>query len=346
MTISTSQRMTNAKRILLVAVLILGITRIGSSAIAQVTNTLQDGRTGKIAFQSFTAPSMFALAREQRERWESTEVWGELSLPRVKTGRIPAMIISHGSGGVGPGLQQWVKVLNDAGVGTFIVDSFSPRGVKRTAEDQSQVPLSANLFDALIALRLISTHPDIDPTKIGHMGFSRGGEVSFRAALEPFRRAVIKNELKFALHIPVYAGCNQVYWSPQLTGAPILNLLGALDDYTMAEPCIKLAARYESAGAKIKTIVYPEAHHSWDSLAPVITLPNATSGAPCGGVRWEIDSWASFSEKTGKRIPANELNKFFANCVKRGVTVGRNEAAFQQSVKDIEIFVREVFRLN
>ena len=175
------------------------------------------------------------------------------------------------------------------------------------------------------------------------MGFSRGGGVAFQAAIEPLRQAVVKTDLRFALHIPMYAGCNQVYWSPRITKAPMLNLVGVEDDYTTAAPCEQLARRYADAGAPVRTIKYAAAHHSWDGMYPVTFLPQATSGAPCGVLRWDIEPWKITAERTGEAVDPARLAEFFDGCAKRGVHAGRNEAAFRQSRKDVQIFVREVF---
>ena len=46
--------------------------------------------------------------------------------------------------------------------------------------------------------------------------------------------------------------------------APLLILIGELDDWTPAEPSRKLAAGYP-----VEIKVYPGAHHSFDSILPV-----------------------------------------------------------------------------
>ena len=51
----------------------------------------------------------------------------------------------------------------------FSIDSFGPRGVKSTAEDQSLVPFAADVADAFAALRLMATHPRVDPQRIAIM---------------------------------------------------------------------------------------------------------------------------------------------------------------------------------
>src|SRR6185436_13242520 len=129
-----------------------------------------------------------------------------------------------------------------AGIAAFVVDSFTPRSIRQTATDQSQLSTAANVADALAALRLLATHPRLDPARIGVMGFSKGGQVALYTALEPFRKAVIADATRFAAHIPLYPYCNDWPVAAQLDGAPILMLLGGKDDYTPAAPCQDYAA--------------------------------------------------------------------------------------------------------
>jgi dienelactone hydrolase len=298
---------------------------------------------GKLEFDSFTPKTMFDVARQRRQNWAAQKTWGDLSLPKGAVDKVPAIVLMHGSAGVERGMQQWVDALNDIGVATFVVHVFEARGVKRTAENQRLVPGGADLADAFQALQLLASHPRIDAARIGIMGFSRGGSVAFQTALEPFREAFIKSGLKFALHIPVYAGCNQVYWSPRVTGAPILDLVGEKDDYTTPEPCERLAARFADAGAPVKSIRYPGASHSWDGLYDVFYLPNATSAASCGVVRWDIESWKITAERSNENIAPERIIEFLDACTKRGVHAGRNEQAFRQSRADVQEFVKSVF---
>lgn len=317
----------------LVSVCVLGLS---------VTAARADDST-RIAFDSFTPKSLFDLARERRAQWVPAPVWGDLSLPAGVAGPVPAIVLAHGSDGVGPGLQQWVQAFNGIGVATFIVDSFAPRAVSSTAADQTSVPAAANVMDAFQALRLLSADPRIDARRIGVMGFSRGGTVALQTAQLPFLRAVVKTGQAFALHIATYAGCSQIYTSPNLTRAPLLNLVGAADDYTHPEPCEALAAEYATLGTPVETHRYADAHHAWDSLLPVRYRADATSGYACGVIRTDIPTWVVTSERTGQVIPSDQLTAFINACMTRGAHVGRNEAAFQASREDATRFVRRVF---
>ncbi len=119
--------------------------------------------------------------------------------------------------------------------------------------------------------------------------------------------------------------------------------MGAEDDYTTAEPCERLAKRYADAGASVRTIKYAGANHSWDAMYQTIFLPDATSAAPCGVLRWDIEPWQITAERTGELVDPANLTGFFSRRIKRGVHVGRNELAFRQSRMDVQAFAREVF---
>ena len=78
--------------------------------------------------------------------------------------------------------------------------------------------------------------------------------------------------------------------------APLLILIGEADDWTPAEPCRRLAAASRQAGHPVDIVVYPGAHHSFDSPAPVRFVAerrnlNAASGrgATTGGQK---EAWA------------------------------------------------------
>ena len=170
-----------------------------SPALGQAMSSLADGRTGRIEFQSATPAGPTELVTKT---YKGTIVAGTLALPQGAGPGTPAMVIAHGSGGILPGREHaWARRLNELGIATFVVDSFTPRGLTSTSRDQSRLSTMANLADALAALRLLATHPQLDPERIGVMGFSRGGQVALYSALEPLRRGMVDGDLRFAVHV-------------------------------------------------------------------------------------------------------------------------------------------------
>ena len=63
----------------------------------------------------------------------------ELRFPSTGTARVPAVVLLHGSGGANTKDDRWVRELNDLGMATLIVDSFTGRGIINTVGDQSQL---------------------------------------------------------------------------------------------------------------------------------------------------------------------------------------------------------------
>lgn len=85
-------------------------------------------------------------------------IGGELQLPRGE-GRFPAVILVHGSGGVGAREDRWAHELNGIGVAVFILDTFTGRGIVQTNTDQSQLGTLSMIGDAYRALAILSKHP-------------------------------------------------------------------------------------------------------------------------------------------------------------------------------------------
>jgi dienelactone hydrolase len=238
---SSIQRQLSSACLLVTSLVLTSIT----GTAAQTVSDLRDGRSGEVRFASSSPGGPTSLITN---RASTVEVLGTLSLP-PGTARVPAMVVVHGSGGVSAGREHaWAKRLGDMGVAAFVTDSFRPRGVTTTAEDQSRVSTVSMVADAFNALKLLSTHPRIDPNRIGIMGFSKGGQVSLYTALEPFRRAVSPN-LRFATHVPLYPSCALPYISREITGAPMLVLMGGADDYTPAAQCERYVEWFRGKGA-------------------------------------------------------------------------------------------------
>src|SRR6266403_130453 len=126
---------------------------------------------------------------------------GELHIPKPGTDRLPAVVLVHGSGGIGFNSGMWVDELNKAGLATFVVDSFTGRGITQTVTDQSQLSSHAMMNDAFAALAVLASHPRIDPGKIAVMGFSKGAVPSIYASMNRFQSAYASDGTAFAAYI-------------------------------------------------------------------------------------------------------------------------------------------------
>jgi dienelactone hydrolase len=229
----------NPFRRLRAALLALGTLCCACGAMAQtaVADFKAGPGNGEYGFASWTPKTLPELMRGQGSA-EAQNVTGHLFLPPGET-KVPAVLLVHGSGGLYSAmLDYWPKAFNAAGIAVFAMDSFGPRGVKSTADDQSQVPFTADTADAFAALKLLATHPRIDAQRIAVMGLSRGGITVQRSAVERIVASQkLPDGLRFAAHIPVYSGgCVGAFRLRVKPGvfakAPQLWLHGSADDYT------------------------------------------------------------------------------------------------------------------
>jgi dienelactone hydrolase len=152
--------------------IVLCMAFLGSAAMgAAPLEDLKGGQTGRIEFNSSTPPDRWQFVRKNLDNTKTITVFGDLLVPRNTSGKVPAVLISHDSGGVTAKLYDvWAKELNSAGVAVFIIDSFKPRGIDSTTNNQGQLDSSANVADALYGLKILATHPQIDAKRIFHMG--------------------------------------------------------------------------------------------------------------------------------------------------------------------------------
>jgi dienelactone hydrolase len=324
------------------AVAAFGLGQAGRAG-AEPVASLADGRTGKIEFASATPPGFYPLVHRMSS--PQAAISGVLTLP-AGDARVPAMVLAHGSGGVSSGREgRWSSRLTEIGIGAFVVDSFGPRGIKETATNQGQLSPAANVADAFAALKLLATHPRVDPTRIGIMGFSRGGQVAIYTALEQMRRGIIDGDLRFAVHVPFYPPCNTLFVSDRITGAPIRFMLGGADDYTPASACPRYVDWFRSMGAAADSILYEDAHHAFDGTARVQFINNLQTGRNCDA-RYHVERGELQRLDTGDVLRGNEpIAAYFRSCSSRGATIGGNYQAAQKAAADLAAYLKQVFKL-
>src|SRR5450432_901239 len=124
-------------------------------------------------------------------------IGAELRLP-MGTALIPAVVLIHGSGGVGANVDGWAQELNSLGVAALILDAFTGRGITQTITDQSQLGSLTLIYDAYRALDLLAHHPRVDPDRIAVMGFSKGGFAAMYASMKRFQKLWGTPGLEFA----------------------------------------------------------------------------------------------------------------------------------------------------
>ena len=188
--------------------------------------------------------------------WEQIDIRGELVLPEKARGKVPAMIIAHASGGLDGRNDRWGAFLRDHGIATFQLDYFGPRGINASSRTQP-----TPMYDAYDSLRLLATHPGIDASRIGIIGFSRGANIALGVANG---MPSLAGGHHFAAHVALYPTCGTAGVGRGGSGAPILVLIGTRDDLATVRQCERLVEVARDLGRDITLNVYDGAHHGWD----------------------------------------------------------------------------------
>jgi len=232
---------------------------------------------------------------------------GELRLPfAVLQGKVPAVVLVHGSGGIASNADSWARLLNESGIAVFILDSFSGRGIKSTVEDQSQLDSVAMMYDAYRALDVLASHPSIRPDRIAVMGFSKGAVAAVFSASDRFV-AKYGGANHFAAHVGMYTPCNTRFdGDTKVSRAPIRLFHGVSDDYVSVAACRDFVAQLKAAGADVSLTEYPDTWHAFDvpTYPPLFELKKAQSTRNCqlregpGGVILNAATSAPYSLKS------------------------------------------------
>lgn len=333
---------------------LLVLCALGSPLVCcaqEVYTDLRSKPVGKIYFNSLTPKNYYALM-QRAPSVTRTVIWGTLYLPEHQSGPVPAMVFSHGSGGIMTNeTERWLPLFLKMGMAAFIVDTYGPRGLTDTVSNQDQLSFGANVADALSALKLLSTDPRIDPARIGQIGFSRGGTIAFNTLLDKFRRAVISDDsTKFAAHVAFYPSCNFTYWgdASAFTGAPIMFALAGKDDYTSSQLCINYAAKLKTVLSRVDVQVYEGAYHDFDAVTGMHHwLPKAVNNIKCAGTEVNINSFSVTDLGTGKVYQSgNEFPGGVFGCVGQGGTVENNWGAASKAESDVRAFLMDIMHLN
>jgi dienelactone hydrolase len=196
----------------------------------------------------------------------------------------PAIVALHGCGGPFPSRdRQWSELLSGAGHIILFPDSFGSRGLR----SQCRIPsgqreaTSGRLrrLDALASARWLAAQPGTPPGGVVLLGWSDGGSTVLAAgrAAPDVPPSLLRGLIAF------YPGCNAASkaagWRP---AAPLLILIGELDDWTPAAPCRVLA---DKLGPKLLTLVtYPGSYHDFDAPVPVRIRHGIPGHGPTGEV--------------------------------------------------------------
>jgi len=141
---------------------------------------------------------------------------------------------------------------------------FREEGSKYTLDNTAE-----DIRRAMRTVRARAAEWNVDPRRIGVMGFSAGGEVAALVAYPPVAgNATSKDPIERVgarpdFEILIYPGPLGIPEKiPQ--DAPPLFLLGAADDENVVNVMFDLTRKYHEAGASIETHIYAQGRHGFN----------------------------------------------------------------------------------
>jgi dienelactone hydrolase len=257
------------------------------------------------------------------------------------SGRLPLVILMHGSGGFEVNAELWERQFGSLGISTFALDSFSGRGIASTVTDQSQLGRLNMILDLYRSLAVLAAHPFVDPNRIAVMGFSRGGQAALYATLKRFHKMWNPSQIDPAAYIALYPQCNTTFINDtDVTDHPIRIFHGVSDDYVAIGPCRAYFDRLRQAGKDVQMTEYANTGHAFDYPSLPSTPTEVHNGQTTNCV---------LMEETAGTIVNTATNKPFSyadDCVGRNPHVAYSAKATHATEEAVGLLLTKTFKLQ
>jgi dienelactone hydrolase len=213
-----------------------------------------------------------------------------LQLPTAVKGKMPAVIMMHGTGGIRYSGVYYAAVLNGAGIATLEVDQWGGRGLRGGASSRPE-HLGDNLPDIAGAYHLLNERPDIDMTRIGIMGESMGGIQTLLMMTQHNSDAILGPGVKLQAAVALYPICwlyNHVPGADfkDLVNAPVRIMVGSADDYdgggAACQELLNELAPQDAAHLSLR--IFPGATHIFDTFTDPYEFNDPGANRRKGGI--------------------------------------------------------------
>ena len=309
------------------------------------------GPDGVVGFPSWNAASAKELMSGGANSVHQTS-GGLLVLPpgASATAPVPAVVILHGSGGDWSGRSVYLaNRLARNGIAGFAVDTFVARNLRPTDDyfvRLQKASIYTLIIDGLMALKALQEHPAIEGGRVAVAGFSLGAAAALYSMFEPVTESVLGADgARFSAYASFYAGCSFDFEDFRVQGGPVLLMMGEIDESMSIPRCEWLRDKLADRGVDAELKVYAGAGHGWELPSPQAFVPGAAITKDCL-ITWTLDG-DSIEQNSGYSVDSTlGAIAAFSSCSTRdGYTMGRNEAAREQSWQDFHDFLLRSWRL-
>ena len=242
-------------------------------------NELDNGVRGEPVVIPTANPTGFFQAISAGDSMPRAEIMAKLFLPKGQGVR-PVVIVVPGSLGVAPSHIAVARRVTDRGIGACVIDPFGQRGVVSTVANQAQYSFAASAWDVLATLRVLSSRIDIDPTRIGAQGHSRGGSAVLSAAC--MAHLVSDGPERLCGVYAAYPWSGLQFLKPDVGSTVVRSVIGDRDEWCSPQQVQGHMQALRLCGARASCRIFPGAHHGFDRDTPVEVIEDAAvaPGAP------------------------------------------------------------------
>jgi carboxymethylenebutenolidase len=213
-----------------------------------------------VLFLAFTVALTAFAAEGKQVTYKSGDdnVSGMLYQPAGK-GPFPAIVVIHEWWGVNDWVKEQASKLADQGYVTLAMDLY--RGKVPTTPDEAHelsrgLPPDRATKDLLAASSYLRTLGNVNPVRVGVIGWCMGGGYSLDLAL---------NDPKLAATVINYGHLATEPDTLKKINAPILGLFGGKDRGIPVDDVEKFAAELKKLGKTVDITVYPDAGHAFEN---------------------------------------------------------------------------------
>ena len=229
-------------------------------------------------------PRNYFQALSKPSDMPSVLLYGKLFVPpgSGREGKWPLVIIVPGSLGVAPSHLSHAETLVRSGLAAFVLDNFGGRSVTSTVANQTQFSFAASAYDVLAAWKVLAALPEIDASRIGAQGHSRGGSAVLTAAARCFADAVVGPGAGLRGVLAAYPWCGHQFLDPRIGDTEIRIIIGDRDEWCSPMQVQGHCQAIQLSGGKVTMRLVAGAQHSFDRGTEIVNIPDAavSPGAP------------------------------------------------------------------
>ncbi len=238
--------------------------------------TFGNGARGRDISIDTANPTNYYQAISAPNEMPRAAIDAKLFMPPGSTGALPVVIVVPGSLGVAPSHLAHAETFTNLGIAACVIDPFGARGVTSTVANQAQYSFAASAYDVLATVRTLSRLAEIDPSRIGAQGHSRGGSAVLTAAMRRFSAPILGQSLRLNSIYAAYPWCGHQFLDPDVGDTVVRAVIGDRDEWCLPQQAQGHIQAIRLRGGAASLRIFPGAIHSFDRGTAIELIADAS----------------------------------------------------------------------